>query len=192
MQCKRSFSPKDFNVETNMEHNSLRFFDLFLIDLITTSYTTFINLTFDLVSLKMTPAKYCALSCFPKATVTYSTKNPGTTKKNPWLAYLSSLSTCDAAGVEVAGVPGAEEPSEVRRFLRLSSRGSGSGDKMNFLCVHIYNFTAKHQYRQARSKFQCVFWNTEKQHGGPHAGEHQADLETNHVHIYNFIARRQS
>lgn len=66
-----------------MEHNSLRFFDLFLIDLIMTSYTSFINLTFDLVSLKMTPAKYCALSCFPKATVTYSTKNPGTTKEKP-------------------------------------------------------------------------------------------------------------
>ena len=107
----------------------------------------------------------------------------------PWLAYLSSLSTCDAAGVEVAGVPGAEEPSEVRRFLRLSSRGSGSGDKMKSFCVHIYNFAAKHQY--TRSFCVCVCVEILKSNMVVRMQASTKQIETNCVHIYNFTAKCQ-
>ena len=65
-------------------------------------------------------------------------------------------------------------------------------------CVHIYNFTAKCQYRHARLKFQCVCvcWNTEKQHAGLNTGKHQAEfillwIWRQTVHIRNFIAKHQ-
>ena len=214
-----------------------------MIDLITTTY----NLLTPLLilwcsSFKNDPGKTRCSFSLSLATVTYSTKNPGTTKKENhgwhtcprwapvmqqgwrWQGFLGQRSPpkCVASYGSPPEALDLETKWKVFVCTYTTSLPSISTHEVSVCvcveilksnmvvcmqastkqietnCVHIYNFTAKCQYRHARLKFQCVCvcWNTEKQHAGLNTGKHQAEfillwIWRQTVHTRNFIAKHQ-